>query len=518
MEARFRRQAEVAAEGLTDSDAALRRAMTLHRAGRSREADEQYAIVLRAEPSHPQALRLRGILARDAGDFDHSLRLLRRAVEATDSDPEPPAELGLSYLAAGYLQLAEAAFRKALARDPDSRKALANLGALLQFRGHNQASIDCHRRVLALSPDDLEVRCNLANTLVEAGRGDEALAECDTALSIAPGSPEVLVTRGAVLCGLERYADAIPVLEASLATGPDDMALINLGLACQRLGRTTDALAALATAVRINGDNARAVADLTTLLSAEGRGGEALALSAGFLSRHPGERLVLAARAVALRDAGLASEARELIDLERLVHVGELSLPRGFASLAAFNAELVAEVFADPSLLANPASKSTRGGSQTGEFNADQSPLLVTLRDALDAKLRAVIATWQTSGYANHPAMAWATEHWTLRVWATVLGAGGVQLPHIHPLGWLSGVYYVQVPSGLAAERGDAGALEFGQLPALVSHTQEPERRIVAPAPGRLVIFPSYFHHRTLPFASGEQRISIAFDVMPVRD
>jgi hypothetical protein len=40
----------------------------------------------------------------------------------------------------------------------------------------------------------------------------------------------------------------------------------------------------------------------------------------------------------------------------------------------------------------------------------------------------------------------------------------------------------------------------------------------VAPAPGRLVIFPSYFHHRTLPFASGEQRISIAFDVMPVRD
>jgi uncharacterized protein (TIGR02466 family) len=502
---------------LTDSGAALRQAMALHRAGRVREADEQYAIVLRAEPSHPQALRLRGILARDAGDFDHSLRLLRKAVEVTDSDPEPAAELGLSYLAAGYLHLAEAAFRTALARDADSLKALANLGALLQYRGHIQASIDCHRRVLALVPDDLEVRCNLANTLVEAGRGDEALAECDTALAMAPDQPELLVTRGAVLCGLERYAQAIPVLEAALATGPDDMALINLGLACQQLGQTTAALAALTTAVRVNPDNARAAADLTTLLSAEGRGSEALALCAGFLARHPGERLVLAARAVALRDAGRAGEASELIDLERLVHVRELSLPRGFASLAEFNAGLAAAVLADPSLVDSPASKSTRGGSQTGEFNADQQPLLGALRDALDTELRAVIADWQASGHASHPAMAWATDHWTLRLWATVLGPGGYQLPHLHPLGWLSGVYYVQVPSGLAAEAGDAGALEFGQLPAPVRYTHEPERRIVPAVAGRLVVFPSYFHHRTLPFASREQRISIAFDVMPVR-
>jgi len=491
--------------------------MSLHEAGRAQEADEQYAIVLRAEPSHPQALRLRGILARDAGDFDQSQRLLRRAVEAADSDPEPAAELGLSYLAAGYLQLAEAAFRMALARDPDSRKALANLGALLQFRGHVQASIECHRRVLALSPDDFEVRCNLAHTLVEAGRGDEALAECDAAESIGPGRPEVLVARGAVLCGLERYADAVPVLQSALAAGPDDMALINLGLACQQLGQTANAMAALSTAVRVNADNARAVADLTALLSAAGRGDEGLSLSAGFLARHPGERLVLAARAVALRDAGRAAEAGELIDLGRLVHVSELSAPRGLAGVAEFNAGLVAAVLADPSLLTSPSSKSTRGGAQTGEFNIDQQPLFVGLRDALTAELQAVIAKWNADGLAKHPAMAWSTDHWTLRLWATVLGPGGVQLPHIHPLGWLSGVYYAQVPAGLAAEPGDAGALEFGQLPARVHCTREPERRIVTPLAGRLVIFPSYFHHRTLPFASGEQRISIAFDVMPLR-
>jgi hypothetical protein len=32
-----------------------------------------------------------------------------------------------------------------------------------------------------------------------------------------------------------------------------------------------------------------------------------------------------------------------------------------------------------------------------------------------------------------------------------------------------------------------------------------------------LLLFPSYFYHRTLPFRSAEQRISIAFDVVPKR-
>jgi uncharacterized protein (TIGR02466 family) len=94
-----------------------------------------------------------------------------------------------------------------------------------------------------------------------------------------------------------------------------------------------------------------------------------------------------------------------------------------------------------------------------------------------------------------------------------VLGPGGVQLPHIHPLGWLSGVYYVQVP--LAGEGTNSGALEFGELPAHVRHVRDPERRVVAPLAGQLVVFPSYFHHRTLPFTSPAQRISVAFDVMP---
>jgi hypothetical protein len=35
------------------------------------------------------------------------------------------------------------------------------------------------------------------------------------------------------------------------------------------------------------------------------------------------------------------------------------------------------------------------------------------------------------------------------------------------------------------------------------------------PEEGLMMVFPSYFYHRTIPFEAVEQRISIAFDVLP---
>ena len=35
------------------------------------------------------------------------------------------------------------------------------------------------------------------------------------------------------------------------------------------------------------------------------------------------------------------------------------------------------------------------------------------------------------------------------------------------------------------------------------------------PEPGLMLLFPSYFYHRTMPFESADMRISISFDVLP---
>ena len=104
-------------------------------------------------------------------------------------------------------------------------------------------------------------------------------------------------------------------------------------------------------------------------------------------------------------------------------------------------------------------------------------------------------------------------EVWTQ--WGTVLKGGGRQSPHMHPLGWLSGVYYVDLPADMQADAANAGWLEFGAPPDRYYCSDPPATQSYAPAAGRLILFPSWFWHRTLPFGSSAARISIAFDVMP---
>lgn len=492
-------------------------AMTHHQQGDGTEARALYAQFLAQCPDHGQALRLAGALARELGELGDSRALLDRACSAAPDDAAAFNELALTCLASGELTRAEIALRDALARDGESVRAWSNLGALLQYRGHLHAAADCHREVLARQPGDLEVRCNLANTLLDAGRSEQALHECDEALSRAPGHPILLAVKGAVLVALERGADALECLR--LATGrypEDDMAWTNLGQAWRLQGDTGEATRALEQACTRNPDNARAVADLVNLYSAAGKYDLAVQRGREFLQRHRGERLVLASLAIALRDAGQADEADMLIDLDRMLCISEPELPAGFASQTAFLEELATAVLEDDSLLAEPASKSTRGGRQTGELTLSQTPALAALRGIFDQAVRDATARLRAELGPEHPILAYDSGHWLLRSWGTVLDAGGTQAPHQHPLGHLSGVYYVQLPADLSAGGRHAGWLEFGEPPARLVCRSAIKRRRVRPVPGRLVLFPSCCWHRTLPFESAETRISIAFDAVPV--
>ena len=94
--------------------------------------------------------------------------------------------------------------------------------------------------------------------------------------------------------------------------------------------------------------------------------------------------------------------------------------------------------------------------------------------------------------------------------WAVRLNSGGYQKPHTHQSGWISAVYYSQLPDFDTANR--EGSLEFGLKDQ--NRTFHYQHHIV-PKEGRLVLFPSYCIHRTVPFNNEVARISIAFDVFP---
>jgi uncharacterized protein (TIGR02466 family) len=97
-------------------------------------------------------------------------------------------------------------------------------------------------------------------------------------------------------------------------------------------------------------------------------------------------------------------------------------------------------------------------------------------------------------------------------MWTTILSGGGYHTPHIHPAAWLSAAYYVKVPGGAAEQ---SGVLELACTAPLFAGHENPLTRPVQVQAGMLVLFPSYFYHRTVPTRSREERISVAFDLVP---
>lgn len=85
----------------------------------------------------------------------------------------------------------------------------------------------------------------------------------------------------------------------------------------------------------------------------------------------------------------------------------------------------------------------------------------------------------------------------------------------MHPSGYVSGVYYVQVPSEVAAGDGEAGCIYFADQEMPAAEAQKHARRMIRPQAGMMLLFPSYFWHGTVPFESERERICVAFDVIP---
>ena len=61
----------------------------------------------------------------------------------------------------------------------------------------------------------------------------------------------------------------------------------------------------------------------------------------------------------------------------------------------------------------------------------------------------------------------------------------------------------------------EAGWLEFNSPPERFHCATPAKSWRFEPREGQLILFPSWFWHQTLPFKSEDERISIAFDIVP---
>jgi tetratricopeptide (TPR) repeat protein len=380
---------------------------------------------------------------------------------------------------------------------------------------YRQIVIDLARKATVLRPHFIKNWENLASLLLGRGEYEEAIAVLAEAVSTFPTEPRLYLTLADTYRRVQRMDLAQEVLQRTPAIPIDDreMTIYYLELHLELLMRrkaVQDAVQVAIDALALDPMSTRALKVLGTLSRKNGNPEIMLPICQTVLKHEPGHTLARYELALAHTILGGFEEARRLIDLGRFITVTEVITPHGYENAARFEAALAREIICDPTLKSDVPHLATRGGLQTmaGLPHAGEraiSDVIALIRLAVDAFEANLTKELDHPFIKRRPKRAW------LNAWAVVYPGHGRQVAHIHEEGWLSGVYYVSAPKTCEDVRD--GCLVLGAIEEGLNVDPPWGIRYIRPAPGRLVLFPSYIPHATIPTGSTDKRICIAFDV-----
>ena len=140
------------------------------------------------QPNDAQTLTAKGDALYAMGQFDLAQTAYRAAVAIDPSAVAAQVGLGRT-LARSDPQAAEAAFQAALKHDPDNLVALSDLGVICDVQGHHEDAQKAYRHALAVSPESIDVQVNLGRSLALSGRADDA-RELLHAIAADPGATQ----------------------------------------------------------------------------------------------------------------------------------------------------------------------------------------------------------------------------------------------------------------------------------------------------------------------------------------
>jgi hypothetical protein len=175
------------------------------------------------------------------------------------------------------------------------------------------------------------------------------------------------------------------------------------------------------------------------------------------------------------------------------------------------------KVFIDPVKIildkrgtSNRTQKLLVNGTQTaGNIFDLESNLTRNIEEQIDSAIARYLLHFKDS----HEGLIkkWPKEY-SLSGWIICMQSGGELHPHMHENGWLSGSIYINVPP---KDNKDSGSLVVCIEDDKNELISKKSKTIIDVNTGNLCLFPASLLHYTIPFESKEDRVVLAFDVLP---
>lgn len=457
------------------------RAEALKSQGDYQGALQVFRLAAQSWPQSAVALHNLASILGDLGFHAESAATAQQAINKGIKAPETRLVLARALMHGGEIGPAQSAYREAINLRSDMVPALYELSQLIWMSTGN--------KVLALQP------------LVEAVRANPMSGPLHFALSQAMAFTGDKKAAAQVILDLASRggADASMIAQAADLLIEIDALDMAQELATQAWQSDQASVGVLLTLVR------------AALASGDGVGAAAAVAEA--CAKNPVNQHVLALQATVWR---MLDDPRFhlLYDYKNVVRTYLIEPPAGWSTRSQYLSDLAAELKASHRYKTHPFGHSIRDGSQLPNLLTVQTPAIQAFRQVIAAPVQEHLNHLFTLGEQPLPLVARNTGRWQIQgIWSVLLKPGGFHVDHVHPEGWLSSAFYVELPEATESEDRQ-GWIRFGESGAVVKPHQ-PAQHFVKPEPGMLVLFPSYMWHGTVPFTGTQNRLSVALDIIP---
>ena len=487
---------------ISPSQTQLTRLFELYQNERYDEAERLATSITQQFPEHPFSWKVLGALLKQTNRISESLVPSQKAVEISPGDAEAHNNLGTTMKQLGRLEEAEASYRQAI----------------------------------ALKAEFAEAHNNLGNTLKQLSRLEEAEASYRQAINLKPDFAEAYFNIGVVLQDLGKLEEAELSLRQAIAFNSDYAeAHINLGTALQELGRLEEAEASYRQAIALKANYAEAYNNLGIMLQELGRleeAAEPLMLSGTDISKayllrcfyklnqqsnfyeqldhiiNQGENNALIGSLISQSNIRYGIKKYNPFCNEPLKYVYETNLLEQCDFKTIF-IQGATQILGNQKVQ-HRSQGLLKNGVQTAGNVFDQSG---PVKDAIQKIIYSELEKYRVHFKDSTEGLItdWPTNH-GLNGWLVSMKSGGELNPHIHERGWISGSIYINIPPKL---NKDSGNLVVGLGDLKNGLEGDDNTRSIDVVTGSFCLFPSSLHHYTIPFKSKEDRIVLAFDVVP---
>ncbi|MEP6898378.1 MAG: tetratricopeptide repeat protein, partial [Rhodanobacter sp.] len=459
--------------GQVDAELVAQHVAALAMLGRQQEAVDFHRRIAEASSGNPAATHALAIALDAASQHVEAEQTAGRVLARGHRTAAVHFTHARSLIALGEFERAESALRDCLQLEPRLAEAQSHLARLIWMRtgDRTQTTQMLDQAMQAFSGDDA-LRATKAAILQGAGDARGAYACLAEQAARAQSSPTLLVRAGLAALDFDPPT-SLGLAERALRMSPGNVAARNLLMASQ-LGV---------------GDAQSALRHCETLLA-----------------NAPDDQYLLALQTTAWRLLG-DDRYLALCDYPGLALTQTLPLPPSWPDLATFLADLKRSL----ERLHNPAGhpllfQSLRHGTETTEdLTRSTDPVIQALFKAFDVPIREYLAH---IGRGTDPLRRRNRDAYRFNgSWSVRLRTSGYHNNHVHPRGWISSAFYVDLPDSMADASTTDGCLAFGQ-PGIMTTPSLHAEHVIHPRPGMLVLFPSYVWHGTVPFTSDQTRLT----------